>query len=323
MHLTVDCPCGETFRVSDFLVGSDVRCPRCQQMVAVTEDDAVAEVDVDILDEDNEPTYGLNPEDARLNYDLALALWRRGEHDAAETAAEKAAALSGGAFDGLRDGILGNLRYDRARSTQAATVEPDKVLQNLDKALADLALARDHYQRGALIQERRERGSGAVLIRNLERAIHLGDELKKRREEEQKKRDEQKQKKDEEDKGKDKDKDKDKVKKEKNDKDKGDSKKDQKALDGEPEPDPKNKDQEKDEDRVKKAEWLIVNGTCTHLGCVPGNRVGDKKGEYKGWFCPCHGSHYDTSGRIRKGPAPKNLAVPPYAYLSDTMIKIG
>lgn len=83
------------------------------------------------------------------------------------------------------------------------------------------------------------------------------------------------------------------------------------------------KDPQRDEDRVKKAAWLIVNGTCTHLGCVPGNRPGDKKGEYNGWFCPCHGSEYDTSGRIRKGPAPQNLVVPPYEFLSDTLIKIG
>ena len=80
---------------------------------------------------------------------------------------------------------------------------------------------------------------------------------------------------------------------------------------------------ETDEDRVQKPQWLVVNGTCTHLGCVPGNRVGDDKGEFGGWFCPCHGSHYDTSGRIRKGPAPLNLIVPPYAFASDTMIKIG
>ena len=80
---------------------------------------------------------------------------------------------------------------------------------------------------------------------------------------------------------------------------------------------------ETDKDRVKKPEWLVVNGTCTHLGCVPGNRVGDKKGDFDGWYCPCHGSHYDTSGRIRRGPAPENLAVPPYEFLSDTVIKIG
>ena len=76
---------------------------------------------------------------------------------------------------------------------------------------------------------------------------------------------------------------------------------------------------EKDEDRAKDPEWLVMLGVCTHLGCVP---LGDK-GEYGGWFCPCHGSHYDTSGRIRKGPAPKNLDVPPYSFLNDNTIKIG
>jgi ubiquinol-cytochrome c reductase iron-sulfur subunit len=68
-----------------------------------------------------------------------------------------------------------------------------------------------------------------------------------------------------------------------------------------------------------KAEWLVLIGTCTHLGCVPTFGGGD----YQGWFCPCHGSHYDTSGRIRKGPAPTNLAVPEYAFVSDTMVKVG
>ena len=76
---------------------------------------------------------------------------------------------------------------------------------------------------------------------------------------------------------------------------------------------------EKDEDRAKNPEWLVMVGVCTHLGCVPLN----DKGDYNGWFCPCHGSHYDTSGRIRKGPAPENLAVPPYSFLNDTTIKIG
>uniref|UniRef100_B0T8D3 Ubiquinol-cytochrome c reductase iron-sulfur subunit n=1 Tax=Caulobacter sp. (strain K31) TaxID=366602 RepID=B0T8D3_CAUSK len=81
------------------------------------------------------------------------------------------------------------------------------------------------------------------------------------------------------------------------------------------------KDPEKDAARVKpgKSQWLIVGGNCTHLGCVP--TFGG--GEYGGWFCPCHGSVYDTSGRIRKGPAPKNLIVPDYAFLSDTKVKIG
>ena len=79
-----------------------------------------------------------------------------------------------------------------------------------------------------------------------------------------------------------------------------------------------------DKDRVQKPEWLVLEGVCTHLGCVPlGQKTSDIKGEYNGWFCPCHGSHYDTSGRIRKGPAPDNLAVPPYIFLSDTKIKIG
>ena len=70
--------------------------------------------------------------------------------------------------------------------------------------------------------------------------------------------------------------------------------------------------------------FLIVYGNCTHLGCVPlGNAPGEPKGDYDGWFCPCHGSHYDSSGRIRKGPAPLNLPVPPYAFTADTKIKIG
>src|SRR5665213_1629147 len=81
------------------------------------------------------------------------------------------------------------------------------------------------------------------------------------------------------------------------------------------------RDPQTDAERVKpgKAEWLILVGICTHLGCVP--TFG--QGEYGGWLCPCHGSQYDTSGRIRKGPAPKNLAVPDYKFLSDTKVKIG
>ena len=80
-------------------------------------------------------------------------------------------------------------------------------------------------------------------------------------------------------------------------------------------------DPEEDAARTKegKEEWLVVLGICTHLGCVP---LG-QKGDFGGWFCPCHGSHYDTSGRIRKGPAPKNLAVPSYEFISDGVIKIG
>jgi ubiquinol-cytochrome c reductase iron-sulfur subunit len=79
------------------------------------------------------------------------------------------------------------------------------------------------------------------------------------------------------------------------------------------------KDPQLDSARVKKPEWLIVVGVCTHLGCVP---LGHE-GQYDGWKCPCHGSVYDTSGRIRQGPAPLNLAVPDYAFLSDTKVKIG
>ena len=84
------------------------------------------------------------------------------------------------------------------------------------------------------------------------------------------------------------------------------------------------RDPEEDETRVQKPELLVVLGVCTHLGCVPlGQKTGEVKGEYEGWFCPCHGSHYDTSGRIRKGPAPTNLEVPPYEFLSDAVIRIG
>jgi ubiquinol-cytochrome c reductase iron-sulfur subunit len=84
------------------------------------------------------------------------------------------------------------------------------------------------------------------------------------------------------------------------------------------------RDPQTDPERAPKPEWLVIVGVCTHLGCVPlGNKPGEPKGDYHGWFCPCHGSHYDTSGRIRKGPAPLNLPVPEYAYLTDTSIRIG
>ncbi len=78
-------------------------------------------------------------------------------------------------------------------------------------------------------------------------------------------------------------------------------------------------DPQKDEDRVQRRDLLVVLGVCTHLGCVP---LG-QKGDYGGWFCPCHGSHYDTSGRIRKGPAPKNLVIPDYSFVKDSVIRIG
>jgi ubiquinol-cytochrome c reductase iron-sulfur subunit len=83
-------------------------------------------------------------------------------------------------------------------------------------------------------------------------------------------------------------------------------------------------DPQPDDVRAPKPQWLIVVGVCTHLGCIPlGQKPTDPHGDYNGWFCPCHGSHYDTSGRIRKGPAPKNLAVPKYDFLSDTTVRIG
>ena len=76
--------------------------------------------------------------------------------------------------------------------------------------------------------------------------------------------------------------------------------------------------------RSKSPEYSVFSGVCTHLGCVPlGQKLTASKGVYNGWYCPCQGSHYDTSGRIRKGPAPENLAVPPYSFLNDTTIKIG
>jgi ubiquinol-cytochrome c reductase iron-sulfur subunit len=84
------------------------------------------------------------------------------------------------------------------------------------------------------------------------------------------------------------------------------------------------RDPQTDASRVKKAEWLILVGVCTHLGCVPlGQKPSDPRGEFGGWYCPCHGSQYDTSGRIRKGPAPLDLAVPDYAFETDTNVKIG
>lgn len=79
------------------------------------------------------------------------------------------------------------------------------------------------------------------------------------------------------------------------------------------------RDPQTDQSRVQKPEWLIMVGVCTHLGCVPLGQQGD----FDGWFCPCHGSHYDSSGRIRKGPAPLNLAVPKYKFVNATTVLIG
>jgi len=84
----------------------------------------------------------------------------------------------------------------------------------------------------------------------------------------------------------------------------------------------KDGDEALDQNRAfgESGEWLIMVGVCTHLGCVP---IGEGAGEYGGWFCPCHGSHYDTSGRIRKGPAPENLAVPVLSFIDESTIKLG
>ncbi|RKF56806.1 Cytochrome b-c1 complex subunit Rieske, mitochondrial [Golovinomyces cichoracearum] len=79
------------------------------------------------------------------------------------------------------------------------------------------------------------------------------------------------------------------------------------------------RDPQKDEDRATNPEWLVMLGVCTHLGCVPIGEAGD----YGGWFCPCHGSHYDISGRIRKGPAPMNLEIPTYTFPQETSLVIG
>lgn len=84
------------------------------------------------------------------------------------------------------------------------------------------------------------------------------------------------------------------------------------------------RDPQTDDARATKPEWLIVVGICTHLGCIPlGQKLGEPRGDFGGWLCPCHGSHYDTSGRIRRGPAPENLAVPSYEYLENSLVKIG
>jgi ubiquinol-cytochrome c reductase iron-sulfur subunit len=92
-----------------------------------------------------------------------------------------------------------------------------------------------------------------------------------------------------------------------------------KADDAKGLPDPQ-KDAERTEsfNNAEQAKWIIVQGSCTHLGCVPVKNAGD----YNGWYCPCHGSHYDNSGRIRKGPAPKNLVVPEYSFVSETAVRI-
>lgn len=84
------------------------------------------------------------------------------------------------------------------------------------------------------------------------------------------------------------------------------------------------RDPEPDSKRAPTPEWLIMVGVCTHLGCIPlGQKPADQRGDYGGWFCPCHGSVYDTSGRIRRGPAPKNLEIPPYKIAAEGTMRIG
>jgi ubiquinol-cytochrome c reductase iron-sulfur subunit len=83
-------------------------------------------------------------------------------------------------------------------------------------------------------------------------------------------------------------------------------------------------DPEKDEQRVQRPEWLILVGVCTHLGCIPlGQKSDEPRGAHEGWFCPCHGSVYDASGRVRRGPAPRNMEVPSYKFLTDARVMIG
>jgi len=84
------------------------------------------------------------------------------------------------------------------------------------------------------------------------------------------------------------------------------------------------RDPQTDAMRVQRPDWLVVIGICTHLGCIPlGQKAGEPRGEFGGWFCPCHGSQYDTAGRARKGPAPRNLDLPPYQFLDDATIRLG
>lgn len=162
-------------------------------------------------------------DDARLNYNLAVTLWRQAEADAAETAAEKTATLSEGRLDALRDGILGNLRFGAALAKAAEQTKEEPRSKILEAAVDLMAMARKHYQRGAL-----RPGAGSALVRNLERAIRKEEELRKQLEEQKKKEEEQK-KKDE------KNKDQDKKDQDKKDQDQKDQqKKDQDKKDQQP-----------------------------------------------------------------------------------------
>ena len=188
-----------------------------------------------------------SPDDPRLNYNLALALWRIGAMEAAETAAEKAAALSKGTLDGRRDGVLGNIRYDQARAVAdakpaAATspgspTAPANAGPDLQKALDLVGQAKTHFQRGVVANQPID----PVLLRNFERAIRFEEELKKRQEEQEKQQSDDKNKQDDKNKSDDKSKQDDKSKPE------PDSKSDQDQKDKqqpEPEPEPKKDDKE-------------------------------------------------------------------------------
>ncbi len=199
---------------------------------------------------------------AGLNYNLALALWRSGDAGGAETAAEKASALAQGEFDGLRDGILGNLRYDKARALADAEVEPQKEVEQLENAVKAAGTARNHFERSVVELFKRSPAGSAEVQRNLERAIKLEEELKKRLEDAKKKQKEQQQKKpDDKDKKEDPNKKKDDKKDEKKDPTQDDKKDDDKKQDPnkqkeQPEPDPKKKreDEQKDDKKEKKPE---------------------------------------------------------------------
>ena len=200
------------------------------------------------------------PDDPKLHYNLAQALWRAGDLDAAETAAEKAATLGGPRLEGLRDGLLGNLRYDQARQMGEEKVDPKEQQGKLEAAIEKAGQARRHLQRGALALETDERGSGAQLMRNLERTIQLQKKLKKQLEDlkkEQKKKDDKK-----DDKKKDDKKDQKNDKKKSDDKDKDKDKKDDKKPDDkdkkpgkdQPEPKPEDKKDDKKDGESKKQE---------------------------------------------------------------------
>lgn len=198
-----------------------------------------------------------DPDNARLNYNLALALWRSGQADAAETAAEKAAALSKGAFNSLRDGILGNLRFDQAKALDAEQGKPEQRIPNLEKAVELAGKARGHFQRGAL-----GAGDNRALVRNLERALQLEKELRKKLEEAKKQAEKDKKDQDKKDDKQQKDQkkgddQKDKDKKDENKKDENkqkDDQKDQDKKDQKPDPKKDGNDPKKDDEQRKPPE---------------------------------------------------------------------